>query len=204
MFNVPYKIDFSDRSMSHQIAPLIAERWSPRAFKKQRLDREIVETLGEAARWSPSSYNMQPWRIILAENDTEDFEKYVELLMDRNKIWVKTASLLGFFVAKLHHDNGDSAKTTAAFDTGFAWGAFTFQARTMGLYTHAMSGLDYEAAYKELNINKDNYALLAAVAVGVLDNKEVLPPKVQEMEKPHGHRKELSEIFFFGKRPDLQ
>ena len=40
-----------------QIAPLIAERWSPRVFDPEFImDENIVKSILEAARWAPSCF----------------------------------------------------------------------------------------------------------------------------------------------------
>ncbi|WP_275575126.1 nitroreductase family protein [Methylocucumis oryzae] len=45
------------------IHDLMAKRWSPRAFAADKpvSDTELL-ALFEAARWSPSCFNDQPWR----------------------------------------------------------------------------------------------------------------------------------------------
>ncbi len=198
MFNDSYKADYSNRDTSLPVDSMFTKRWSPRAFKKTKLDSEIIETLGEAARWSPSSYNTQPWRIILAENGSDDFNTYLSVLVEFNQMWAKNASLLGFFVTSLNFEEGRSNNTIAAFDTGFAWAAFTFQARKLGLYTHGMSGLDYEAAYKVLSLDKKHHIIISAFAVGVLDEKTTLPEELQKREIPSGERLPLNKILFNG------
>ncbi len=194
MYQDSYTVNYDKRKPS-QADNLFTERWSPRSFKKVQLDSKVIETLGEAARWSPSVFNIQPWRIVFAENGSEKFEAFLGLLMELNQSWAKNVSLLGFFVAKLQQDDGKSVGVTAAFDTGFAWAALTFQARKLGLYTHGMAGLNYEDAYTRLDIDKSKYAILAAFAVGVLDQKETLNERMQEMESPSGDRKPLQEVF---------
>lgn len=44
------------------IHELIAGRWSPRAFSEKPVERAQLHRLLEAARWAPSSNNLQPWR----------------------------------------------------------------------------------------------------------------------------------------------
>ena len=48
------------------IDPLIAKRWSPRAFDatKSVTQAQIIALL-EAARWAPSCFGDQPWRFIV-------------------------------------------------------------------------------------------------------------------------------------------
>ena len=46
----------------HEVLDLVAERWSPRAFADRPVEPEKIRQMLEAARWTMSSYNEQPWR----------------------------------------------------------------------------------------------------------------------------------------------
>ena len=54
---------------AHTQAPIIdalALRWSGRAYDPDRtLSREHLTALLEAARWAPSCFGYQPWRLLL-------------------------------------------------------------------------------------------------------------------------------------------
>lgn len=51
--------------------PLLAERWSPRAFDPEhQLTERQTTALLEAARWAPSAGNSQPWRFAVAHRGT--------------------------------------------------------------------------------------------------------------------------------------
>ncbi len=54
-------------STDHPIHPMLASRWSPRAFSARLLDGDTIASMFEAARWSPSANNLQPWAFIYAE-----------------------------------------------------------------------------------------------------------------------------------------
>ena len=58
------------RQSTHEINPLILNRWSPRSMTGEELDEDTIMSLFEAARWAPSSYNNQPWRFIYAKRNT--------------------------------------------------------------------------------------------------------------------------------------
>src|SRR4051795_11838013 len=74
---------------------LLARRWSPRAFADKPVDSATIERLFEAARWSPSSYNEQPWAFfVAAKNQPEAYAKLLGCLIDFNQNWAKTAPLL--------------------------------------------------------------------------------------------------------------
>ena len=55
-----------------QIAPLIAERWSPRVFDPEFImDENSVKSILEAARWAPSCFGDQPWKFVIFHKKDE-------------------------------------------------------------------------------------------------------------------------------------
>src|SRR5689334_18618950 len=63
---------------SAPLLPALAERWSPRSFDPAApVDEDKLRAALEAARWSPSANNTQPWRFIVARRGSEAFEKVV-------------------------------------------------------------------------------------------------------------------------------
>ena len=46
----------------HPVQQLIVRRWSPYAFADRPVSDDDLRSVFEAARWSASSYNEQPWR----------------------------------------------------------------------------------------------------------------------------------------------
>ncbi|NNL76899.1 MAG: nitroreductase, partial [Desulfobacterales bacterium] len=81
----------------------------------------------------------------------------------------------------------------APFDAGAAWVSLALQARRMGLYAHAMAGFNLEKAYEVLGVSKDEYQVMAAIAVGRKGNADQLPDDLRTMESPNT-RKPLSEV----------
>ena len=53
-------------SPDHPIREPFVKRRSPYAFSDQPVPEADLRALFEAARWSPSSYNEQSWRYIVA------------------------------------------------------------------------------------------------------------------------------------------
>ena len=48
------------------IHDLLASRWSPRAFDAAKgVSRDQALALVEAARWAPSCFGDEPWRVIV-------------------------------------------------------------------------------------------------------------------------------------------
>jgi nitroreductase len=188
-------IDGSEKRMPETQYPLdelFLDRWSPRALSGESISEEELMTLFEAARWAPSSYNNQPWRMLYARRDTEHWPVFLGLLVEGNQVWAKDAAALVLFVSKETFDFNGKPYPTHSFDTGAAWENLALQATMMGLVTHGMQGFDYERARAELNI-PEGFRVEAMAAVGRPGDPAQLPEKVRERESPSG-RKPLSEI----------
>jgi nitroreductase len=180
------------RKADHPIEELFLDRWSPRAMSGGSVSAEELMALFEAARWAPSSYNNQPWRILYARRDTEHWPVFLGLLVEGNRAWAKDAAALLLFVSKETFDFNGQPYPTHSFDTGAAWENLALQATLKGLVTHGMQGFDYERARTELNIPA-GFRVEAMIAVGRPGDPASLPEKMREMEAPSG-RKPLSEI----------
>jgi nitroreductase len=175
------------RRPDHPVEELFLDRWSPRAMSGEPLAQEELLTLFEAARWAPSSYNNQPWRILYARRDTEHWPLFFGLLVDANKVWAKEAAVLLLFVSKTTLDRTGEPYPTHSFDTGAAWENLALQGWLKGLVVHGMQGFDYERARAELKV-PEGFRVEAMAAVGRPGDPARLPEKVRERERPSGRR----------------
>jgi len=188
-------IDGSESRMQdaqYPVDELFLDRWSPRAMSGEGLSDEELMTLFEAARWAPSSYNNQPWRILYARRDTGQWETFFNLLVEGNQSWAKDAAALLLFISKETFDFNGQPYPTHSFDTGAAWENLALQATMLGLVTHGMQGFDYERARAELNI-PEGFRVEAMIAAGRPGDPAQLPESLRAREAPSG-RKALSEI----------
>lgn len=60
-----------------------------------------------------------------------------------------------------------------------------------------MAGFDEDRAHQVLHIPRDQYDILAAVAIGYAGDSDALPPDVRKMEAPND-RKPLADIAWEG------
>lgn len=185
-----------NRKADYPIDSLFLDRWSPRAMSGEEIPLEELFILFEAARWAPSSYNNQPWRILFARRGTEHWPLFFDLLVDLNKTWAKGAAALVVFVSKTTFDSSGEPSQTHSFDTGAAWENLALQGALKGFAVHAMQGFDYDKAKSSLKI-PDGFQVEAMAAIGKPGKKEELPEKLQERETPNQRRK-LSETVFEG------
>jgi nitroreductase len=153
------------RITTYEINPIIISRWSPRSFTNGEITDKELFSLFEAARWAPSSSNSQPWRFIYAKNNSKNWNKLFNLLIDFNKQWCIDASALVVIISRKNFEHNGQPSVTHQFDTGAAWENLALQAVSQGLITHAMAGFDYEKARKDLAVPGD-YDVVAMVAIG--------------------------------------
>jgi nitroreductase len=187
------------RTSKYEIDDIFLKRHSPRAMSGKPISKEELMTLFEAARWAPSSYNIQPWRFVYGMRETPEFEKIFSFLGDFNKSWCNNAAVLVVAISKKTGDKGQPS-VTHSFDTGSAWENLALQAQTMGLVAHGMSGFDYEMAKSTLNLT-DEYSVEMMIAIGKPGKVEDLPEAIRGGEKPHD-RKPLEGMVFNGDFPN--
>ncbi|HHH27074.1 MAG TPA: nitroreductase [Polyangiaceae bacterium] len=182
----------------HDIHPLLRDRWSPRSFTGEPLDEETVRTLLEAARWSASCFNEQPWRYLVApRSDEAAFEAMLGCLAGANQTWAKNASVLMIACARTTFTRNDKPNRHAWHDVGLANAQLTVQATAMGLGVHQMAGFSSDEARRVYGI-PDGFEPVAAIAVGKLAPAEALPDDLRERELAPRSRKPMSEIAFMG------
>lgn len=182
---------------SANLHPIILERWSTRAFDPEHvISREEVLALLEAARWSASSNNLQPWKFAVAYRGDELFAKFNESLAGFNKAWIPSASALIAVMYEKTNAKGD-ALPTAAFDTGLAVAQLVLQAQSMGLRTHQIGGFNKDAALEALG-SPENLQPIVLVAVGRYAPEADLPEELKNRELAKRERKDLAEIVITG------
>jgi nitroreductase len=176
------------RRADHPIDPLFVDRWSPRAMSGGEIPEEDLLVLFEAARWAPSSYNNQPWRILYARRNSEQWPLFYGLLAEANKAWAQNAAVLLLFISKTTFDHNGKPSVTHSYDTGAAWENLALQGFLKGYVTHGMQGFDYEQARVTLQI-PDGFRVEAMAAIGIPGEKEALPEELQKQEAPNERRK---------------
>lgn len=185
-------VDFSARQTLPEVDPQFIRRWSPRAFQKEAIPARDVAAIFEAARWSPSCFNDQPWRFYTSTDAT--FDAYLNLLNAANQTWAKNAAMLGFVVSRQHFRHNGKPNAFADFDAGAAWMALSLQAHSLGYHTHGMGGVNFDAVYEYLGLERDKFRVICGFALGLRGDPATLTPEQQAKETPSG-RVALEEIW---------
>lgn len=181
----------------HDIEDLFSTRWSPRAFADRPVEAEKLRRMLEAARWTMSSFNEQPWRYVVASR-TEDPDAYDELLQclnEGNQSWAKNAPVLMMSFYKKTFSHNDRKNRSAPHDLGAASAALTIQATAMDLYVHQMAGIKKDVARRTYDVPED-FEPMAGLAVGYLGTPEMLSENRRESERKPRSRISIDEFVF--------
>ncbi|GAB3798600.1 nitroreductase family protein [Humibacter antri] len=185
----------SDRiaETSTAIHPVLTERFSPRAFDaSEPIDETKLVAALEAARWSPSAANTQPWRFIVARRGTPAFDTIVAGLMGFNQFWAVNAGALIVGLAARTTEDGRPLRW-AEYDLGQALAHFSMQAHYDGLHVHQMGGFAADELRDAFAVN-ERFDLVSVTAVGVLGDVDDLPENTRERERAPRTRLPLEEL----------
>lgn len=177
----------SGREADPGVSELIRGRWSPRAMSGEVVTLQELNILFSAARWAPSAYNEQPWRMLYALRSSPEWQLFFNLMVEFNQGWTQTAGALVVFMSRKVSSHNAAPLATHSFDAGAAWQNFCLQGVSMNLVVHGMSGFDYDRARKDLQI-PDYMQIEAMAAVGRPAPATTLPPPLRERESPSGRR----------------
>ncbi|WP_435747947.1 nitroreductase family protein [Microbacterium sp. PMB16] len=176
----------------HPVLDVLAGRWSPRAYDANNaIDEAKLATALEAARWSPSANNSQPWRFIVARRGTALHAQVVNALMGFNQTWAGNAAVLIVAIAETANAEG-TLITHAAYDLGQAVAHFSVQAHHDGLVVHQMSGFDAEVV-REFADLEPRFVPMTVIAVGEFGDVESLPEVLQQREVAPRVRRAIGE-----------
>jgi len=178
------------------IHSLIAERWSPRAFRDRAVEPQKIRTCLEAARWAPSCFNEQPWTVIVGVCGQGDAHaRLADCLVTQNQRWALAAPVLMLTVAKPAFDMDGRANRHAQHDVGLATMNLMLQAHALGLVAHAMAGFKSKKAREAFGIPADHEPM-TAIALGYPGDPNALPDDLAEKEAAPRNRRPLAEWVF--------
>ncbi len=169
-------------SADHPIHPLIAQRWSPRAFSNTPVPRDVLAQVLEAARWAASCYNDQPWMFVVARQDQPDFyQKVLECLVPFNQSWAKSAPVLMIGLAQKTFKHNGKPNDWHEYDLGQAVANLCVQATALGLQVHQMAGFDPAAVVSTLAV-PETVTPKVMIALGYPGDPAQLPEDLREKE----------------------
>jgi nitroreductase len=187
---------------AYPIEELLRRRWSPRSFAKRPVEPEKLARMFEAARWSASCFNEQPWSFIVATrehpDDEAEFARLLSCLVEGNQAWAAHAPVLMVSVARLNFAQNGKPNRTAIHDVGLATAQMIMQAMSMGLFAHPMAGF-YPDKVRELYGVPEGYDPVAAIAAGYPGDPAALAESLRQRELAPRVRKLQEEFVFRGR-----
>lgn len=177
------------------INELSTHRWSPRSFRLAEIEDEKLLSIFEAARWSASAFNEQPWRFIIGKNGDDTFKKIFDSLVEFNQNWAKNASVLVLNIYKKTFSHNSQPNATALYDLGQAVSASVLEAVNQGLIAHQMSGFDIEKATEAFQL-EDDFVCVSVTALGYLEKPDTLPEELFKVELQNRMRKGVDQLVF--------
>lgn len=167
---------------------IFVKRHSGTNFDSTPVSEEQVQALIQAARWSPSSYNDQPWNFIFCDkyNNPENYLKIIDSIYGQE--WVEDAPLLVVALARSHFLYNGKFNDWAEYDTGAAALGMSLAATELGLMAHQIGGFDPEQLQEDFNI-PEGFTPLAVIAIGYESQPVAKTPRV---------RRPVEENFFDG------
>lgn len=181
---------------TYPVHELIQTRWSPRAFDARSVEPDKLRTLLEAARWSASGSNLQPWAFIIARQaeEPEAHARMVDCLMEGNVPWASKAPVLGITVANIYRK--ENVRNRHAYhDVGLATQNLAIQATALGLYLHLMGGFSPDKASEAFAI-PEGFEPVTMFALGYLGDANTLSDRHRESEIAERTRRPLEEFVF--------
>jgi len=157
----------SEQPRPTRLHPLLADRYSPRAFDPAgTVDDESLELLLEAARWAPSAGNSQPWSFYPARPGEVEHKRIARYLAPSSARWASAAGLLIVTLTRRFVDDTDLPYSEFAdYDLGQAVAHLTVQAQALGLACHQFRAFDRDAITAELAPNP-GWVVMSMIAVG--------------------------------------
>ena len=177
-------------SESNVVVELLERRYPDRRLSRAEVPEEVVLRVLEAARLTPSCYNMQPWRFVVATS-VEGRKRVLGAMAEGNRKWAKDAPLLVVAYSRESDDCvTDDGRSYYQFDLGMAVMNLMLAATAEGLVARPMAGFNPLRLRESLGLDED-YEPMAILAIGY-------PPEdVGEGPRGPRNRKKLEEIVRF-------
>lgn len=180
------------RTPEHPVLPLFINRWSPRSFKPEPIAKATLDSMVEAARWAPSSNNLQPWRFFITNGPGATRDGWNEAVNGWNRAWTDAAPALVWVVARTMNPPSErhphpTPNHHAHFDTGAAAMQFVLEGERHGIKAHYLGGIDATKAHQILGLDAD-HEVVCAIVLGHPGPADTLPEMLKAREKPNGRK----------------
>ncbi len=155
---------------SNLLSEIFIKRHSGKNFVSHPVEQEQLQALIQSARWTPSSFNDQPWNFIFCDRfaNTEAYLKVADSIYGQD--WTENVALFVVVIARTEFRYNGEANEWAHYDTGAAALAMSLQAADIGLMAHQIGGFDAQAIQQDFQLPA-GYTPLAVIAIGYEDTQ---------------------------------
>jgi nitroreductase len=147
----------------------IAKRFSPRVFNDEIIPPEHIKSIFEAARWTPSGRNNQPWFFYSIKKNTKAYEEIKPCIPERNG-WALSAPLIIMACYNPTEPQG-TPNIWAQYDLGAAVISLILQAQELGYYSRQIGSYEIEKA-KNLSFIEKPFVPFVLIAMGRIGNEK--------------------------------
>jgi len=186
-----------DARTTYPVHELLKQRWSPRAFADKPVEKEKLRSLFESARWSPSSYNQQPWRFIIGQNGDDSYKKIMDALVEFNQKWASSAPVLIAVIGRSINNSGEGKNAVFQYDAGQSVALLSVEAMNQELYVHQMGGFDRKKIAAHFGVPEE-YKPVTVLAIGYIGNPDKLEGGLKNSELSERDRFDFDEFVFSG------
>jgi nitroreductase len=184
---------------SAMIHTLLSARRSGRAYDATKpVNKDDLAAILEAARWSPSGGNGQPWRFAFAHKGDALYPRLFDLLMPFNQSWAVHAPVLLLTATETMRTNQKGervAHSSAHHDAGMANMSIAIEAQARGLMTHFLAGYHQDAARALLNSTDTSIEPVTMMTLGTaLADLSGLSDELRARETAPRTRKSIDEL----------
>jgi len=179
----------------------IFERRSYRSLEPVEITPDIIKSLAESARLSPSCFNNQPWRYIFVTDPT--VLKDLHTAFSMNNDWARAASMIIVVFSKKENDCLIKDREYYLFDTGMSTAFIILRATELGLVAHPIAGYSPKKTREILGI-PDEMNVIALVIVGKHSSQmnPLMNENQKEVEKERPERLTVDKFVFMNRYQD--
>jgi nitroreductase len=179
----------------------IFERRAYRSLEPVEITSEIIKSLAESARLSPSCFNNQPWRYIFVTDPT--VLKNMHSALSTGNDWARAASMIIVVFSKKENDCLIKDREYYLFDTGMATAFIILRATELGLVAHPIAGYSPKKTREILGI-PDEMNVITLVIVGKHSSQmnPLMNENQKEVEKERPERLTVDKFVFMNRYRD--
>lgn len=179
-------INIKKSELKADIADVLRNRFSPRVFSGEEVEKKDLNSIIEAIRWTPSSSNRQPWFFYVAKNNSTGFKKILSCLSESN-YWAKQASYL--MVGCYLDEDKNGKNNYGQYDLGQAVMSLVIQAQSLGYYSHQMGGFNKDMVKEVLTIKSPAFPWVV-IAIGKIGDYSKVDQILVDKDNKERKRKE--------------